>query len=69
MKAISASIAYDGRRSVRGKRIGPAVSHLVVVTRDGRIFERFSDMPAGEWGEVPAPAKRAAGARVGTGKK
>lgn len=58
MKPVSASIAYDGKRSPRGKRIAPAVSHLVVVTDDGRIFERFSDMPPGVWGEIPPPAKR-----------
>jgi len=58
VKPVSASIAYDGRRSIRGKRTGPAVSHLIVVTDTGQIFERFSDMPANEWGEITPPAKR-----------
>jgi len=38
----------------------PAISdgHLVVVLTDGRrdrILERRTDMPIGQWGEVPLP--------------
>jgi hypothetical protein len=34
--------------------------HLLIVTTDGRVFERFSDDRPGAWSEVPLPqqAKR-----------
>ena len=30
-------------------------SHIAVVDAEGRLWERFSDMPPGQWGEVERP--------------
>jgi hypothetical protein len=37
----------------------PQAEHLFVIDERGRVFERFSDMPPGEWTEVPLPQARA----------
>lgn len=42
--------------AVRSARVdGAPRSHLTAVDTDGRIWERFSDMPSGEWGQVEPP--------------
>jgi len=33
----------------------PPAEHLFAIDDAGRIWERFSDMPPGEWSEVPPP--------------
>lgn len=35
----------------------PACEHLFAVDEAGRIWERFSDDPPGQWLEVPFPIK------------
>ena len=44
----------------------PRSEHLMLVTTDGRVFERFSDDDPGAWTEVPLPrdaTKRSQSAR------
>jgi hypothetical protein len=33
----------------------PEVVHVAAVDSRGRIWERYSDMPEGVWGEIPLP--------------
>lgn len=33
----------------------PPVSHIVGVDTRKRVWERYSDMPSGVWGEIEAP--------------
>ena len=35
----------------------PRAEHLLALDAAGRIWERFSDMPEGEWSIVPGPSK------------
>jgi hypothetical protein len=37
----------------------PRSEHLMLVTTDGRVFERFSDDDPGAWTEVPLPKSQA----------
>ena len=47
IKAKSLSFNKDPRK--------PEVVHLAITDSEGRVWERYSDMPSGVWGEIPLP--------------
>ena len=47
VKAVHVAFNRDPNR--------PGASHIAIVDTKKRLWERFSDMPHGEWSEVPLP--------------
>lgn len=50
VKLVQAAIG-ESRVGRNGKRL----SHIVAVDARGRLFERFSDMDPGTWGQIDPP--------------
>jgi hypothetical protein len=51
LTAIASEIhGHDGTKTV--------TEHLLIVSTDGRVFERFSDDKPGVWHEVPLPERQ-----------